>query len=157
MWLGMNPKARELKINNFKKKIREKYDYLLIDNVYGPGEGESILSISKKAHNDPQCDCYHFPIFKNGVLIEENKCYENAFNCFHRKVQEFNKYDKLIFPISFNGEVFRVECNSKKFISNISQVVDLYKFPYVIDSGLKHIVSIMKLEYEIEVCVLDMK
>ncbi len=154
----MNSRIRKLKIKNYKSKINDIYGHLNIHDIYSSGENECLLNCVKKAHNDLKCDCYHFPLHKgiNDDKKETDDIYRRALSFFFESLLIFKGCERVVFPIKYNDERLLIECDTDSFLSNVPNIEHLHEYPFVIDSNLTSVVSIMRLEYEFEVCTLTL-
>lgn len=154
----MNPKIRNLKINNYKKKLKELYENLEVSEIYGPGENNELNLLAKKAHNESNGMLYHFPTYDKDKNVENeiSAIYAGALKLFNEKLSIFNNCREVIFLAEYNNEYFRIKCNAKLFLNTFPSIECISRYPFVIDDNYSIIVSIMKLEYEIEICVLNL-
>lgn len=155
----MNSKIRNLKINNYKKKLKQLYENLSVSEIYGPGENNELNLLAKKAHNESNGTLYHIPTYDGDENIgnDISSSYAGALKLFIEKLSIFNNCREVIFLAEYNNEYFRIKCNAKLFLNNFPRIKYVSRYPFVIDDEYSAIVSIMKLEYEIEVCVLNLK
>lgn len=149
----MNPKIQELKINNFKKKIIDKYSFLKIDSIYYGTEDKFDTDFAKKANNSTEGKKINFSIYNSSThkYTDVKEVYINAVKRFKEELDLFDLNEKIIFNINFNSEDFRIKCLFYNFKTYIDNIEDLETSIIVYNEKHTKLVSILRMEYLFEV------
>ncbi len=149
----MNPKMQELKINNFKKRIIDKYSFLEIDSIYYSTEDKFDTDFSKKTINSTEGKKTDFSIYNtsNHQYTDIKGIYINAIKKFKEELEIFDMNEKIIFNINFNNEDFRVKCPFSSFKTYIDNIEELEISKIVYNENHTKLVSILRMEYLFEV------
>ena len=148
-------KIQRLKIENYKRKIKEKYSYLGEIDVYYGDENPEDLYFCKKAHNTDYGSYTRVGIYSNdtGVYLSDNKITQIKNRLFFDNIQIFRGKGNIQFTISYNNENFRLSCDASNFIANINIIDGIRENPKVFSSDHSVMLSILRLEYEIELYI----
>lgn len=156
----MNPRIKELKISNYKKKIASKYDFLKIISIYYGDEDFLNNEFSKIAVNSDISTVTEFSFYDVDIDNFKNKSeeYKKAIQYFKAKATELFEDDEIIiFNIKYNGEYFRIECVFDEMILNFSNIAFSEETIFLFDSNRTKHISILRMEYSFEVIVYDEK
>lgn len=150
----MNPKIKELKISNYKKRIVSDYSFLKISNIYFGDEDPLNVEFCKVAVNSSSSDVNEFSFydqierkFKDERL--EHKKALNYFNAEARKL--FENDEEIVFNISFAQEHFRIESIFKEMISNFYKIKFSDQTIFLFDKKRTKHISLLRMEYSFEV------
>jgi len=148
-------KIQRLKIGNYKRKIKEKYSYLGEVDVFYGNENTEDLCFCKKAHNTVYGSYTRFSIYSNdtGFYLSENEITKIKNRLFFDNIQIFRGKKNIQFTIEYDNEHFRLSCDASKFIANIKTIDGIRENPKVFSSDHSVILSILRLEYEIELYI----
>ncbi|WP_045613134.1 hypothetical protein [Vibrio vulnificus] len=148
-------KIQRLKIENYKRKIKEKYSYLGEIDVYYGDENPEDLYFCKKAHNTDYGSYTRVSIYSNdtGVYLSDNEITQIKNRLFFDNIQIFRGKGNIQFTISYNNENFRLSCDASNFIANINIIDGIGENPKVFSSDHSVMLSILRLEYEIELYI----
>ncbi|OOE71082.1 hypothetical protein [Salinivibrio kushneri] len=148
----MSDKIKELKIKNYKKKIMIDYEFL---NIYSVSHGDDDLDdmrFCRLAHNISEGEYK-----REGIYMDDDHCYIDntevwnmTLKLLSEKINHFNDEECVIFTAVYNGEFFRVKCDATEFIDNFSEIDCLREQPKIFNPSHTKLLSVMRLEYELE-------
>jgi hypothetical protein len=157
----VNQKIKKLKINNYKNKIES-----LLINITNTG----VLHLTECSYEDREFIKYFynnkyilkvdFPIYdyKNNKYFDSIKnIKEEAFEMLKENLIIFNDFKIIEFTYCLHEEYFKVTCNSTD-IDKILSCLPEIQLPFVIYNKEKSmILSLDRLEYEIEYLKFDLR
>jgi len=152
----MNPRIKELKISNYKKKIASEYGFLKILSIRYSDEDILNNEFSKIAVNSETSTVTEFSFYdvEKDSFKKKSEEYEKAIQYFKAKARELFEDDEIIiFNIKYNGEYFRIECAFNEMISNFSDLRLLEETIFLFDSNRTKHISILRMEYSFQVIV----
>jgi len=149
-------KIKQLKINNYKKKLIEKYSFLdIVDINYGE-ENPDDIDFCKLAHNTINGEYFTYSIGDNGSsFVNENNVLPLSKKLIRDRVGIFRGVDSLVFTANYNSENFRIKCSAEKLIKHFDEIEDFSPFPIIFDENHTVIISVMRLEYEVELYIWE--
>ncbi|CCN50829.1 hypothetical protein MADA3029_p0062 [Vibrio nigripulchritudo MADA3029] len=152
-------KIQKLKVKNYKKKLLEKYYFLDIDYIYYGEENSNDLEFCKTAHNSDNGRYVRESIFirYEGIFLCESEISDISKGFIRENIDLFNSSKRLTFTVDYHGENFMVSCDSSKFIDNYNNIMHLRKNPIIFSNDHRKLISVMRLEYEVELYILDRK
>jgi len=150
----INPRIRELKINNYIKKIKE----LLVNFSEIDVTHSSNISISNKEfittfYYHSNVFVTEFPIFdqvKNKYFESTEKIEREAFEMLRQNLSIFERFQKVKFTYDLNEETFIIGCLSSE-INKILLFLPEITSPFTIyNEEETAILAVDRLEYHIE-------
>ncbi|MCE0559025.1 hypothetical protein [Motilimonas sp. E26] len=145
-------KIKELKINNYKKKLLDKYFFLNVVKISYGDEDSFDLEFCKSAHNSNGGVVTRFNFYdgRGGKVADENFVFSQARKMMKEKLILFKGYKNIVFTVIYGGESFRVKCCVNEFIRKFDEIEGLREYPIIFEENHNVILSLIRLEYEIE-------
>jgi len=151
----MNIKLKELKIKNYKEKIKKNLkEFGEIDILHSDDMNEDERKFITTFYNDNSIFRFEFPIYNSGsqkYFDSLDTIKREALNTFERNLDIFNISDRVKFFYSFNDEIFIIKCDFIKIKEQfaIFSEIDLPLLLY--NEQKTAILTLYKLEYVLEI------
>lgn len=149
----MNTRIKDLKIANYKNKIKADNHFLNIESIFYGSEDELNSQFCKVAANSEKSIVkkFNFYSIENG-FEDESKKLKEAISYFKNKARDFFlDNDIIIFNLKYNDELFRVECMFRDFLLNFNKIKSLDETIFLFDKDRTKHISILRMEYNYEV------
>lgn len=150
-------KIQQLKIKNYKKKLLNEYQHLDVDHIYYGDENIENLEFFRKAHNSDSGRYIKESIFikGKGFFLSESEIFDISKVFVLKNIRLLKDSNKVTFTVEYHSENFMVSCDSSKFIDNFNNIKYLRKDPIIFSNDHRKLISVMRLEYEVELYILD--
>ncbi len=150
-------KIQRLKIKNYKKKLKDKYDFLNVIEISYGNENPEDIAFCKMAHNSKEGFYIRFNIFnkEEGSFISDDAILSKSKEIITQYINIFKDSEGLIFTVIYNNEEFRIKCSCSDFFNNFERIEHLRTNPIIFSDDYKSLLSLMRLEYEVEAYILQ--
>lgn len=148
-------RIKKLKIENYKKKLFERYKSIGVNSVFHIQEKTNDIWFCKSAHNKVEGCYFRFGIFdfdKNSY-IDEQEITDKTNDLILSNLFHFNDCDNLTFVAEYGEEQFLVCCDVSKFIERYPFIEGVSNQPMLFSNDHSVLLSLMRLEYEIELYI----
>ncbi len=145
-------KIQRLKVTNYKKKLAEKYSFLGVIEISYGDEKQDDIAFCKLAHNSIDGEYFRYGIYdeKSASFSEGGRILSQSKKLIKERINLFRGCQSLIFTANYNSDTFRIKCDVDKFIDHFDEIDDLSVCPIIFEENHGLIISLMRLEYEIE-------
>ncbi|CCN38663.1 hypothetical protein VIBNISO65_p0072 [Vibrio nigripulchritudo SO65] len=149
-------KIRKLKIDAYKRALKERYGFIGVISVFFGDEEPDDLILCKTAHNTRDGKYVRERIVSHGSdrYFSDDKIAYITQKLIADHIHVFQGCSELTFTAEYHGECFRVLCDSSAFIENLNHIEGISAYPILFSRDHRVLLSVMQLEYEIELHVL---